>query len=138
MELAEQPGQLHPLTLPRGKQARMKTYCLTLDLHDNPALIAEYKRWHQRENMWPEVAENILAHGVLSEKIYLLGTRMVMLLQTSDDFSFAAKAAADLANPRMQEWEKLMWKYQKPLPGARPGEKWILMENIFEIEKPQC
>jgi L-rhamnose mutarotase len=114
----------------------MKTYCLTLDLYDHPDLIAEYKSYHQPENMWPEVAENILGHGVLSEQIYLLGTRMVMVLQTSDDFSFAAKTAADRANPRMQEWEALMWKYQKPLPGAAPGEKWVLMENIFEIRKP--
>jgi L-rhamnose mutarotase len=113
----------------------MKTYCLTLDLHDNPDLIAEYKWHHQHENMWPEVADSILGQGVLSEKIYLLGTRMVMVLQTTDDFSFAAKTAADRANPRMREWEALMWKYQKPLPGAAPGEKWALMENIFEIQK---
>jgi L-rhamnose mutarotase len=56
-----------------------------------------------------------------------------MILYTTDDFSFEAKAAADRANPKMQDWEALMWKFQKPLPQARPGEKWILMEKIFEV-----
>ena len=111
----------------------MKTYCLTLDLHDDPDLIEEYKRYHQPGHIWPEVVGNILTQGVVSEEIYLTGTRMVMILYTTDEFSFAAKAAADLANARMQNWEALMWKYQKPMPGAKPGEKWILMEKIFEV-----
>jgi L-rhamnose mutarotase len=28
----------------------------------------------------------------------------------------------------------LMWKFQKALPGARPGEKWLPMERIFKLE----
>lgn len=111
----------------------MKTYCLALDLHDDPDLIAEYKRYHQPENVWPEVVANIRSQGVISEEIYLLGTRMVMVLRTADDFSFDAKAAADQADPKMRAWEELMWKYQKPAPHAKPGEKWILMEKIFEL-----
>jgi L-rhamnose mutarotase len=111
----------------------MKTYCLALDLKDDPELIAEYKRYHQPDHFWPEVAQNIASQGILSEKIFLLGTRMVMVLCTDDDFSFEAKAASDLSNAKMREWEELMWKYQEPLPQAAPGEKWVLMEKIFEI-----
>ena len=114
----------------------MKTYCLTLDLHDDPDLIEEYKGYHQPGHIWPEVVDNILTQGVVSEEIYLTGTRMVMILRTTDDFSFAAKAEADQTNVRMQAWEALMWKYQKPVPGAKPGEKWILMEKIFEVGRP--
>lgn len=111
----------------------MKTFCLALDLKDDPALIAEYKLYHQPGQIWPEVVENIKSQGVLSEEIFLLGTRMVMVLCTIDEFSFEAKTASDRANARMMEWEKLMWKYQQPTPQARPGEKWILMEKIFAI-----
>lgn len=110
----------------------MKMYCLTLDLKDDPALIEEYKRYHQPDVIWSEVMENIRTHGVLSEEIFLLGTRMVMVLQTTDDFSFEQKAALDKANPAMQAWEELMWRFQKAVPQAKPGEKWVLMEKIFE------
>ncbi|HEV2487643.1 MAG TPA: L-rhamnose mutarotase [Terracidiphilus sp.] len=114
----------------------MKTYCLALDLHDDADLIEEYKWYHKRENIWPEVVGNIQSLGIFNEEIYLTGTRMVMILHTTDEFSFAAKASADQANPRIQEWEALMWKFQKPVPSARPGEKWVLMEKIFEIQSP--
>jgi len=111
----------------------MKVYCLTLDLKDDPALIAEYKRYHEPGHIWPEVIENIKEQSILREEIFLLGTRMVMVLHTTEDFSFEKKAFADRANSRMQEWESLMWKYQQPVAQAKPGEKWVLMEKIFEV-----
>lgn len=111
----------------------MKIYCLALDLKNDPALIAEYKQYHEPGHIWPEVVEDIKERGILREEIFLLGTRMVMVLHTTEDFSFEAENAIDRANSRMQEWETLMWKYQQPVPQARPGEKWILMEKIFEV-----
>jgi L-rhamnose mutarotase len=110
----------------------MKTYYLTLDLKDDSALIDEYKRFHQPDHVWPEVLEQIRSNGVLSEEIYLAGVTMVMILRTTDDFSFETKLACDLANPKMQEWEKLMLKYQEPAAGAPVGKQWILMEKVFE------
>jgi L-rhamnose mutarotase len=111
----------------------MKTYCLALDLKNDPALIAEYIRYHQPSIIWPEVVDNIKGQGILSEEIFLLGTRLVMVLRTTDSFSLEEKAAVDCANVKMQAWEDLMWKYQQPLPQAKPGEKWILMEKIFDV-----
>jgi L-rhamnose mutarotase len=62
----------------------------------------------------------------------MLGTRMVMVLRTTDDFSLEQKLAVDRANVKMQRWEDLMSKFQKTVPWAKPGEKWALMERIFE------
>jgi L-rhamnose mutarotase len=112
----------------------MKTWCLALDLQDDPELIEKYKWYHQREHIWPEVIDNIRRQGILSERIYSVGNRLFMVLETTDDFSFEAKAARDAADPKMQEWEELMWTFQKPLPQAKAGEKWILMEKIFDLE----
>lgn len=109
-----------------------RRYCLTLDLKDDPALIAEYKRYH--EKIWPEITDSIKSAGIENLEIYLLGTRMFMILEAGPDFSFEAKDRADRANPKVQEWEKLMWKFQKALPQAKPGEKWLLMERIFRLE----
>lgn len=110
-----------------------KRYCLTLDLKNDPALIAEYKRHH--EKIWPEITQSIRAAGIEDMEIYLLGTRMFMIMEVNDSFSFAAKAKSDRTNAKVQEWEELMWKFQQPLPGSKPGEKWLLMEKIFELEK---
>jgi L-rhamnose mutarotase len=110
-----------------------RRYCLTLDLKDDPALIAEYKRYHKR--VWPEITKSIKDAGVEDLEIYLLGTRMFMVLEVKETFSFEAKARADRENPKVREWETLMWKFQQSLPQAKPGEKWLLMERIFELEK---
>ena len=108
-------------------------YCLALDLKDDPGLIAEYKRYH--EKIWPEITRSILDAGVENLEIYLLGTRLFMILEAGPAFSFAAKAEMDRVNPKVREWEELMWRFQKPLPEAKPGEKWVLMERIFTLEK---
>jgi L-rhamnose mutarotase len=54
-------------------------------------------------------------------------------METDDSFSFERKAAMDNANPKVQEWEQLMWKFQQPMPWAKKGEKWILMDKIFQL-----
>lgn len=108
-------------------------YCLTLDLKDDPKLIAEYKRYHQK--IWPEITKSIRDAGIEDMEIYLRGTRMFMIMDVADRFSFERKAEADRGNPKVQEWEGLMWKFQQPLPGTRPGEKWQLMEKVFKLEK---
>ncbi len=118
----------------RRPEIEMKTYCFALDLQDDPALIAEYCRYHEPGTIWPEVVQRIRSGGIISEEIFLAGNRLFMILQTTDDFSLEAKRAADNQSSRMREWEELMWKYQKPLPQAKPGEKWILMEKIFEVK----
>ena len=109
-----------------------RRYCLTLDLQDDPELIAEYRRHHER--VWPEITESIRDAGIEDMEIYLLGARLFMIMEVSERFSFDAKGEADRVNPKVQEWERLMWKFQKPLPQARPGEKWMLMERIFKLE----
>jgi L-rhamnose mutarotase len=110
-----------------------RRYCLTLDLKNDPSLIAEYKRYHQR--IWPEITASIRNSGIENAEIYLLGTRLFMILEVNEKFSFEAKAEADNANSKVREWEELMWRFQQPLLQAKPGEKWLLMEKIFELEK---
>ncbi len=71
----------------------MKTYCLALDLKDDPALIAEYRRYHQRGHIWPRSSKCQTA-GHSQRANLLLGTRMVMVLNTTDDFIFEDVGAA--------------------------------------------
>ena len=107
-----------------------KRYCLALDLKNDATLIAEYETYHR--NVWPEILKSIKDSGIEQMQIYRMGNRLFMIMETTDDFSFEKKAAMDKANNKVQEWEQLMWKYQQAFPGSKPGEKWILMEKIFE------
>jgi L-rhamnose mutarotase len=110
---------------------KMPRYCLTLDLKDDASAIAEYKRYHVK--IWPEVKKSLFDAGVLEMEIYLLGTRMFMIMDVDDQFSLSAMAAADATNAKVQEWEALMGGFQQPLPQARPGQRWLVMERVFSL-----
>ncbi|MBC7903053.1 MAG: L-rhamnose mutarotase [Gemmatimonadaceae bacterium] len=109
----------------------MKRYCLALDLKDEERSIEAYEEYHKA--IWPEVKISILDAGILDMEIYRAGNRLFMVMECSDDFDFGKKAAADVANPVVVKWEKLMSEYQQPIPVAGEGEKWVLMNRIFKL-----
>jgi L-rhamnose mutarotase len=109
----------------------LKKYCLALDLKDDADLILEYEQYHKK--VWPEITAGIKDSGIELLDIYRTGNRMFMIIEANEDFSFEKKSAADAVNPKVQEWEELMWKFQQALPWAKPGEKWIVMDKIFEL-----
>ena len=109
----------------------MKKYCLALDLKEDSKLIAEYEAYHKK--VWPEIIKSIKDAGIEVLDIYRTGNRLFMIIEATDDFSFEKKGAMDARNSKVDEWEKLMWKFQQALPWAKTGEKWILMDKIFEL-----
>lgn len=109
----------------------MPRNCLTLDLKDDAQAIAEYKRYHVK--IWPEIRDSLFAAGITDMEIYLLGTRLFMIMDVDETFSLSAKAAADAANAKVQEWEAIMGQFQQPLPQSRPGQRWVVMERVFSL-----
>ena len=109
----------------------LQRHCFALDLKPEATLIAEYEKYHQA--VWPEIIESIRSAGIERLEIYRIENRLFMILEANESFSFEKKDAMDAANAKVQEWENLMWKYQQALPTARPGDKWLRMDKIFEL-----
>lgn len=109
----------------------MKKYCLALDLKEDDKLIAAYEDYHKK--VWPEVKQSLADAGIMEMEIYRTGNRLFMIIDTTGDFSFERKAAMDNANSNVQEWETLMSQFQQPFPWAKPGEKWLVMEKVFQL-----
>jgi L-rhamnose mutarotase len=109
-------------------------YCLALDLKDDPELIARYEEWHRE--VWPDVVRHIREQGVSNMEIYRLGTRLFMIMET-DDAIYDAKRMAEAAlnDPVVQQWEALMWEFQAPTPWTPAGQKWVLMDRIFDLRQ---
>ena len=112
----------------------MKKYCFALDLKEDDELIAKYENWHRTENAWPEITKSITDAGIVSMEIYRTGNRLFMIMEVEETFDFHRKAQLDLSNPKVQEWEALMNKFQQKLPWAKPNEKWVLMDRIYKLE----
>ena len=109
----------------------VKRYCLALDLKEDTELINQYEAYHN--NVWPEIVKSITDSGIDVLDIYRTGNRLFMIVEADENFSFEKKNRMDVANEKVQEWEELMWKFQQPLPWAKEGEKWVLMDKIFSL-----
>lgn len=110
----------------------MKKIAYTIDLVDDPALAAEYVRLHQ--DVWPEVRDGLRSVGVHALDIFRHGLRLFMLLEVADGFEPETDFPAYLdTHPRCREWESMMDRFQAPLPGAKAGEKWCVMESICAL-----
>jgi len=108
-----------------------KRYCQTLDLKDDPTLIAEYVDRHSRAKRWREIVEGIKEVGILEMEIYLIDTRLFMIVETAEDFDWDSAFARLSTLPRQVEWEEYMSVFQVSKPGASSAEKWRLMDKIF-------
>ncbi len=111
----------------------MKRHCLTLDLKDNEESIKAYDAWHSK--VWPHVIHNIISSGIKEMQIYRVNTRLFMIIDVNSSFSFEKKASLESVNKKVQEWNALMLEFQEPLTYAKPGEKWVLMEKIFDLNQ---
>ncbi|HEY2582292.1 MAG TPA: L-rhamnose mutarotase [Mucilaginibacter sp.] len=109
----------------------MHKYCLTLDLKDDPASIEEYEKHHIA--IWPEIRKSIIDSGITNMEIYRYDTRLFMIMETDENFTFEKKSLMDASNSKVQEWETLMWNYQQPIKKSLKGEKWVLMNKIFQL-----
>lgn len=110
-----------------------KKLCYACDLVDNPELIEEYKSYHSKENAWPEITKSIRDAGIIDMEIYILANRLFMIMEVDESYTTERKQMMDATNPKVQEWEKLMWKFQQAPPGAKAGEKWLPMEQIYKL-----
>lgn len=106
----------------------MKTtrYCYALDLINDPEKIKTYIAYHKK--VWPEIIEHIKDSGIVSMEIYNVQDRLFMITEVDENFSPKSKHAQ-----KNEEWQELMWEYQKALPNAKPNEKWVLMDEIFAL-----
>lgn len=111
----------------------VKRYCQTLDLKDNPELIAEYRRRHSEGEAWKEIIDGIREVGILEMEIFLVGTRLVMIVEAPENFNWEEAMARLATLPRQQEWEDYMSAFQVAAEGSSSNEKWRMMERIFHL-----
>jgi len=104
---------------------------LAVDLKDDPAVVERYKAHHRQ--VWPEVLASLRRAVVLNMDIYLLGRRLVMVVDTDGQDYRQCFARHASSHPRVIEWEALMRSLQEPPPGAAGGDWWTLMEPVFSL-----
>lgn len=111
----------------------VKRYCQTMDLKDNPELVEEYVKYHSKLEAWPEIRVGIRSVGILEMEIYILGSRLFMIVETPLDFDWKTAMEKLSHLPRQEEWENYVSEFQECIPGSTSTEKWKLMERMFYL-----
>lgn len=117
-------------TLSDGKTKR---YVQFLEINNDPELIAQYRYWHSEEHHWKEIRDGIKAVGILEMEIYMLGNRLVMIVDAPADFDWQTSMDRLAALPRQAEWEAFVARFQGCSAEARSDEKWQPAERIFRL-----
>lgn len=111
----------------------MQHFGLTIELKDDPELIAQYKAYHA--DPWPEPLQGLDEVGITDMKIFLLGQRMFMYMTATDEFDPARDFPRYVEqNPKAKEWDELMRTFQQQVPEAKEGEWWANMELVFDLQ----
>jgi len=110
-----------------------KRFCKTLELRNDPELIAAYKKVHAKGAAWPEVIRGIHEVGIIDMEIYLVGTRLFMIMDTVPDFDHDRDMARLASLPGQKEWEAHVAQFQRTSEEATADEKWQIVERIFKL-----
>lgn len=106
-----------------------------MELRNDANLIKAYRKAHSKGAAWPEITQGMKEIGILDMEIYLLGTRLFMIMDTVVDFDHD-QAMAELAKkPRQSEWETYMSQFQDTTAEATADQKWQMMERIYKMDK---
>jgi L-rhamnose mutarotase len=109
-------------------------YVFTLNLRDEPGIVETYRRHHR--DVWPEVQASLRRAGVEQMDIYLLGRRLMMVVEMRDGLDYRAAFESHVSSsPRVAEWERLMTSLQEPVAEAHADEWWAAMEPVFHLDR---
>jgi hypothetical protein len=105
---------------------------LTANLVADTKMQQEYLAYHATQfTKWPEVSEGFCNANFQQLLVYRNGRQLMLVIsipkgETLDNLN--PKTTAN--NPRMEEWNRLMGKYQEGIKGAKPGEVWVFLNKI--------
>lgn len=114
-------------------EGRTKRYVQTLVLNSDEEAREQYIKYHSKEYNWKEIREGIKEVGILEMEIYILGNRLVMIVDAPEDFDWASSMARLATLPRQAEWEAFVSQFQGCSPDATSDEKWQMMERMFYL-----
>ncbi len=110
-----------------------KRFCKTLMLEDDPELITAYKKAHAAGAAWTEITQGMIDVGILDMEIYIVGTRLIMIMDTVPDFDHESAMTELATKPRQSEWEAAMARFQLTSSDASADQKWQPIERIYKL-----
>ncbi|MEJ5963124.1 L-rhamnose mutarotase [Pedobacter immunditicola] len=105
---------------------------LSANLVEDEKMQKEYLNYHTTQfKEWPEVAKGFCNADFQQLRIYKNGRQLVLIISIpkgSDFEKLNPKTTEN--NPKVDDWNALMTKYQEGIPGTKPGEVWVFFKPL--------
>jgi len=111
----------------------VKRYVQFLELESEGEARREYIKWHSEEYHWKEIRDGIREVGILEMEIYILGNKLVMIVEAPLDFDWTSSMERLATLPRQAEWEAFVSRFQGCSADATSDQKWQMAERMFHL-----
>jgi L-rhamnose mutarotase len=96
-----------------------------------PEQFDRYRAYHA--GVWPEILDMIRQCNIHNYSIYHKDGLLFAYFEYRGS-DFAKDMATMAADPKTQEWWRIMMPMQVPLPTRAEGEWWAVMEEVFHTD----
>jgi hypothetical protein len=105
---------------------------LTANLVDNPKLQKEYLDYHATQfEKWPELSKGFCNANFQQLLVYRSGRQLMLVISIPKGESLdKLNPKTTENNPRVNEWNTLMKKYQEGIEGTKAGETWVIFTKL--------
>ena len=107
-------------------------YLLTANLVADTAFQQEYINYHVTQfEEWPEVAQGFCHANFQQLLVFKNGRQLLLVISVPADKTLDELNPLTVENnPRMDEWNSIMGKYQEGIEGTAPGEVWVFLDKV--------
>lgn len=105
---------------------------LTANLVADEKLQKEYLDYHAAQfEKWPEISKGFCNADFQQLLLFRNGRQLMLIISIPKGESLDKLNPRTTANnPRVDEWNKIMKKYQEGIEGTKPGETWVFLSPL--------
>lgn len=105
---------------------------LTANLVEDEKMQKEYVDYHATQfEKWPEIAKGFCNADFQQLQVFKNGRQLMLVISIPKGESLdKLNPKTTENNPRVDEWNALMKKYQTGIEGTKPGEVWNFLKKI--------
>ena len=105
---------------------------LTANLVNDEKMQKDYVDYHKTQfEKWPEIAKGFCNADFQQLQVFKNGRQLILVISIPKGESLdKLNPKTTENNPRVDDWNNLMKKYQTGIEGAKPGEAWIFLKKI--------
>ncbi|TDD97819.1 L-rhamnose mutarotase [Flavobacterium cellulosilyticum] len=105
---------------------------LTANLVEDPKMQQEYLDYHTTQfEKWPEIAKGFCNADFQQLQVFKNGRQLMLIISIPKGENLdKLNPKTTENNPRVDDWNALMKKYQTGIEGTKPGETWMFLKKI--------